>query len=165
MDKKTEEQIIGIKHSLNQTLGQSINLADSQQELKKEMAELRKDYKSRLKIFKKLSFRFLLLLLVLVTVAAVYAPLRVYFLEQSYVGKWLGCSTEELQEKQTAETHLQPGSNAELADFIKGRAINRIIEGREAKTEMSYLEKVAPVEVQQLEYPTKNKIKLSKSAQ
>jgi hypothetical protein len=165
MDKKTEEQIIGIKHSLNQTLGQSINLADSQQELKKEMAELRKDYKSRLKILKKLSFRFLLLLLALVTVAAVYAPLRVYFLEQSYVGKWLGCSTEELQEKQTAETHLQPGSNAELAAFIKGRAINRIIEGREAKTEMSYLEKVAPVEVQQLEYPTKNKIKLSKSAQ
>ena len=46
MDKKTEEQIIGIKHSLNQTLGESINLADSQQELKKEMAELRKDYKS-----------------------------------------------------------------------------------------------------------------------
>ena len=58
MDKKTEEQIIGIKHSLNQTLDESINLADSQQELKKEMAELRKDYKSRLKIFKKLSFRF-----------------------------------------------------------------------------------------------------------
>jgi len=165
MDKKTEEQIIGIKHSLNQTLGESINLADSQQELKKEMAELRKDYKSRLKILKKLSFRFLLLLLALVTVAAVYAPLRVYFLEQSYVGKWLGCSTEELQEKQTAETNLQPGSNAELADFIKDRAINRIIEGREAKTEISYLEKVAPIEVQQLEDPSKNKIKLSKSGQ
>jgi hypothetical protein len=165
MDKKTEEQIIGIKHSLNQTLGESINLADSQQELKKEMAELRKDYKSRLKILKKLSFRFLLLLLALVTVAAVYAPLRVYFLEQSYVGKWLGCSTEELQEKQTAETNLQPGSNAELADFIKDRAINRIIEGREAKTEISYLEKVAPIEVQQLEDPSKNKIKLSKSEQ
>jgi len=165
MDKKTEEQIIGIKHSLNQTLGESINLADSQQELKKEMAELRKDYKSRLKILKKLSFRFLLLLLALVTVAAVYAPLRVYFLEQSYVGKWLGCSTEELQEKQTAETNLQPGSNAELADFIKDRAINRIIEGREAKTEISYLEKVAPIEAQQLEDPSKNKIKLSKSEQ
>jgi len=165
MDKKTEEQIIGIKHSLNQTLDESINLADSQQELKKEMAELRKDYKSRLKIFKKLSFRFLLLLLALVAVAAVYAPLRVYFLEQSYVGKWLGCSTEELQEKQTAETNLQPGSNAELADFIKDRAISRIIEGREAKTEISYLKKVAPIEVQQLENPSKNKIKLSKSEQ
>ena len=127
--------------------------------------KLRKDYKSRLKIFKKLSFRFLLLLLALVAVAAVYAPLRVYFLEQSYVGKWLGCSTEELQEKQSAETNLQPGSNAELADFIKDRAINRIIEGREAKTEISYLEKVAPIEVQQLENPSKNKIKLSKSEQ
>ena len=36
MDEKTEEQIVGIKHSLNQTLGESIHLADSQRELKKE---------------------------------------------------------------------------------------------------------------------------------
>ena len=57
MDEKTEEQIVGIKHSLNQTLGESIHLADSQRELKKEMAALKKDCDSRFKIFKKLSFR------------------------------------------------------------------------------------------------------------
>ena len=33
MDNKTEEQIVGIKHTLNQTLGESIHLADSQREL------------------------------------------------------------------------------------------------------------------------------------
>ena len=84
MDEKTEEQIVGIKHTLNQTLGESIHLADSQRELKKEMAALRKDCDSRLKIFKKLSFRFLMVLLALVAVAAVYAPLRVYFLEKYF---------------------------------------------------------------------------------
>ena len=63
MDEKTEEQIIGIKHSLNQTLGESIHLADSQRELKKEMAALKKNCDSKFKIFKKLSFRFLLVVL------------------------------------------------------------------------------------------------------
>ena len=48
MDKKTEVQIIGIKHTLNETLGESIHLADSQRELKKEVADLRKDCNSRL---------------------------------------------------------------------------------------------------------------------
>jgi hypothetical protein len=150
MDKKTEVQIIGIKHTLNETLGESIHLADSQRELKKEVADLRKDCNSRLKIFKKLSFRFLLLILATVTVTAVYVPLRVHFLEQSYVGKWLGCSTVELQEKQVEASKLQPGSDAELTQFMKDRAMDRVIEGEDADTEMSYLEKVAPEEAQRL---------------
>ena len=150
MDKKTEDQIVSIKHTLNQTLGESIHLADSQRELKKEMADLRKNCNSRLKIFKKLSFRFLLLTLAIVTVTAVYVPLRVYFLEQSYVEKWLGCSTEELKEKQAEKTKLQPGSDAELAQFMRDRAMDRVIKGQDADTEMSYLEKVAPEEVQRL---------------
>ena len=150
MDKKTEVQIIGIKHTLNETLGESIHLADSQRELKKEVADLRKDCNSRLKIFKKLSFRFLLLILATVTVTAVYVPLRVHFLEQSYVGKWLGCSTVELQEKQVEASKLQPGSDAELTQFMKDWAMDRVIEGEDADTEMSYLEKVAPDEAQRL---------------
>ena len=150
MDKKTEVQIIGIKHTLNETLGESIHLADSQRELKKEVADLRKDCNSRLKIFKKLSFRFLLLILATVTVTAVYVPLRVHFLEQSCVGKWLGCSTVELQEKQVEASKLQPGSDAELTQFMKDRAMDRVIEGEDADTEMSYLEKVAPEEAQRL---------------
>lgn len=150
MDKKTEGQIISIKHTLNETLGESINLADSQRELKKEVADLRKDCNSRLKIFKKLSFRFLLLILAIVTVSAVYVPLRVHFLEQSYVGKWLGCSTMELQEKQAEASKLQPGSNAELTQFMKDRAMDRVIEGEDADTDMSYLENVAPKEAQHL---------------
>ena len=40
------------------------------------MTSLRKDCDSRLKIFKKLSFRFLLVMLALVSVAAVYATRR-----------------------------------------------------------------------------------------
>ena len=162
MDKKTEEQIVGIKHSLNQTLGESIHLADSQRELKKEMAALKKDCESRLKIFKKLSFRFLLVVLALVTVAGVYAPLRVYFLEKSYVGKWLGCSTEDLQENQAAEEVLQPGSDAELAEFMKERAMDRVIKGEEARTEMSYLEKVDPSEAKRLAKPAEGNPRLAK---
>lgn len=162
MDKKTEEQIVGIKHSLNQTLGESINLADSQCELKKEMNALRKDCDSRLKLFKKLSFRFLLVVLALVSVAAVYAPLRVYFLEKSYVGKWLGCSTEELQENQTATEVLQPGSEAELAEFMKERAIDRVVDGEDARTEMSYLENVSPAEAKRLAKPAEDKVRLAK---
>ena len=150
MDKKTEDQIIGIKHTLNETLGESIHLADSQRELKKEVANLRKDCNSRLKIFKKLSFRFLLVILGIGTATAVYVPLRVHFLEQSYVGKWLGCSTEELQEKQAEATELKPGSDAELAQFMKDQAMERMIEGEDADTEMSYLEKVTPEEAQRL---------------
>ena len=38
MDEKTEEQIVGIKHSLNQTLGESIHLADERGELKRDRA-------------------------------------------------------------------------------------------------------------------------------
>ena len=155
MDKKTEEQIIGLKHSLNQTLGESIQLADSQKELKKEIAALKKDCDSRLNIFKKLSFRFLLVVLALVSTAAVYAPLRVYFLEESYVGKWLGCSTDELQEIQADSELLQPGSESELADFMKNRAIDRVIEGKDAKTELYYLENVAPAEAEHFAKPTK----------
>jgi len=162
MDEKTEEQIIGIKHSLNQTLGESIHLADSQRELKKEMAALKKDCNSRFKIFKKLSFRFLLVVLALVTVAAVYAPLRVYFLEKSYVGKWLGCSTEELQEKQADDEALQPGSESELADFMKDRVIDRVIEGGDARTELSYLENVAPAEAERLTKPAEGSPRLAK---
>ena len=158
MDEKTEEQIIGIKHSLNQTLGESIHLADSQRELKKEMAALKKNCDSRLKIFKKLSFRFLLVVLALVTVAAVYAPLRVYFLEKSYVGKWLGCSTEELQDKQADDEALQPGSESELADFMK----DRVIEGGDARTELSYLENVAPAEAERLTKPVEGSPRLAK---
>ena len=164
MDEKTEEQIVGIKHTLNQTLGESIHLADSQRELKKEMAALRKDCDSRLKIFKKLSFRFLMVLLALVAGAAVYAPLRVYFLEKSYVSKWLGCSPEELGEKHAEATDLQPGTNAELAEFMKERAIDRVIEGSEAQTEMSYLEKVAPAEAKRLAKPEKNQMRIVKGA-
>ncbi|MBT6065683.1 MAG: hypothetical protein HN607_12000 [Verrucomicrobia bacterium] len=164
MDEKTEEQIVGIKHSLNQTLGESIHLADSQRELKKEMTSLRKDCDSRLKIFKKLSFRFLLVMLALVSVAAVYAPLRVYFLEKSYVGKWLGCGTGDLVEKHAEATELQPGTNAELAEFMKERAIDRVIEGSEAQTEMSYLEKVAPAEAKRLANPEKNQMRIVKGA-
>ena len=162
MDEKTEEQIIGIKYSLNQTLGEPIHLADSQRELKKEMAALKKDCDSRFKIFKKLSFRFLLVVLALVTVAAVYAPLRVYFLEKSYVGKWLGCSTEELQEKQADDEALQPGSESELADFMKDRAIDRVIEGGDAQTELSYLENVAPAEAERLAKPDEGSPRLAK---
>ena len=162
MDNKTEEQIVGIKHTLNQTLGESIHLADSQRELKKEITALRKDCDSRLKIFKKLSFRFLLLVLALVTVAAVYAPLRVYFLEKSYVGKWLGCSTEELQENQVEATELQPASDVELVDFMKNRVMDRMIEGGEVRTELSYLEKVAPEEAKRLAKPAEHKVRLAK---
>jgi len=162
MDKKTEEQIIGIKHTLNQSLGESIHLADSQRELKKEMAALKKDCNSRLKIFKKLSFRFLLLVLALVTVAAVYAPLRIYFLEKSYVGKWLGCSTEELQEKQVDTKALQPGSEKELADFMKERAIERVIAGGDAQTELFYLENVSPAEAERFTKPTKGSPRFAK---
>ena len=164
MDEKTEEQIVGIKHTLNQTLGESIHLADSQRELKKEMAALRKDCDSRLKIFKKLSFRFLMVLLALVAVAAVYAPLRVYFLEKSYVSNWLGCRPEELGEKHAEATDLQPGTNAELAEFMKERAIDRVIEGSAAQTEMSYLEKVAPAEAKRLPKPEKNQMRIVKGA-
>jgi len=162
MDKKTEEQIVGIKHTLNQTLGESIHLADSQRELKKEMAALRKDCNSRFKVFKKLSFRFLLVVLSMVSVAAVYAPLRVYFLEKSYVGKWLGCSAEDLDEKHADLAELQPGTNAELAEFMKERAIDRVIEGSEAQTEMSYLEKVSPAEAKRLAKPEKNQMRIVK---
>ncbi|MBC8244671.1 MAG: hypothetical protein H8E20_09780 [Verrucomicrobia bacterium] len=153
MDKKTEDQIVGIKHTLNETLGESIHLADSQSELKKEMHELRKDCDSRLKLFKKLSFRFLLVVLALSCLAAVYAPVRVYFLEKSYVGKWLGCSTEELQENQAAAEQLQPGSDAELAEFMKDRAMDRALEGQAAKEEISYLENVSPAEAKRLADP------------
>ena len=56
----------------------------------------------------------------------------------------------ELQEKQVEASKLQPGSDAELTQFMKDRAMDRVIEGEDADTEMSYLEKVAPDEAQRL---------------